>query len=51
MDAKFIEERREFLEFFCKKLALLKYFWYSDEFEIFLARASAVDVEKVFNIL
>ena len=46
MDAKFIEDRREFLEIFCKKLAHLKHLWYSEENDIFI-RSTNPDIEKV----
>ena len=46
MDAKFIEERRDFLSLFCKKLSHLKHLWYSDEFDVFI-RSSNPDTEKV----
>jgi hypothetical protein len=46
MDAKFIEERRMFLDLFCKTLAKIKYLWYSEENDVFI-RSSNPDIEKV----
>lgn len=36
MDQQFIEDRRKFLENFCKNIATTKFLWYSDEFKIFI---------------
>lgn len=37
---KFIEDRRQFLQYFCKKLSQLKYMYYSDEGKVFFKSKS-----------
>lgn len=48
LNAKFIDDRRKYLEKFCTSLAKLKHLFYSEEFNIFI-RSSATEVEKAFN--
>lgn len=50
MDAKFIEERRLFLDLFLKKVATLKWLWYSEEVDIFI-RSNSNDIEKTLGSL
>ena len=47
MDHRFIEDRRVFLEMFCRVLARTKYLWYSEEANVFL-RSTNPDIEKVY---
>ena len=47
-DQSFIEERRRFLDLFCKRIAQLPHLFYSEEFEIFKRTASQ---ESVLNAL
>ena len=49
MDAKFIEERRLFLEMFCKLMSKIKYLWYSEEYDVFI-RSTNHDIEKVRDL-
>lgn len=46
MEQKFIEDRRNLLEGFIKKIGELKHLWYSEEFQIFV-RGTNPDIEKV----
>jgi hypothetical protein len=50
MDAKFIEERKIFLNMFLKLLANIPYLWCSEELDIFI-RSTNPDIEKVNNIV
>jgi DNA-directed RNA polymerase subunit H (RpoH/RPB5) len=50
MDQKFIEERRRFLDHFCKLVAEIPYLYYSEEFQIFL-RSTNPDIDKALSNL
>ncbi|CAD8144880.1 unnamed protein product [Paramecium pentaurelia] len=43
MEQQFIDERRLMLEDFLKKIATLKYLWYSEEFQIFLKTPGEIE--------
>lgn len=47
---KFIEERRRFLQYFCEKVANIKYLYYSEPFQM-LIRGKGGDFEKSLELL
>lgn len=49
-ESTFIEDRRRFLDKFCKQVADIPYLYYSEEFQIFL-RSNNPDIEKALNTL
>ncbi|CAD8144958.1 unnamed protein product [Paramecium octaurelia] len=54
MEQQFIDERREMLEDFLKRIATLKFLWYSEEFQIFLKTPGEIEkallsIPKVTN--
>ena len=49
LDPKFVEERRQGLDDFCRNIANLKHLYNSDEFKLFLA-GNIVDLEKVLTL-
>ena len=48
LDNEFIEERRKFLQNFCRKMTELPHLFYSEEFKLFL-RSSTDNIEKLIT--
>ena len=46
LDNEFIEERRKFLQNFCRKMTELPHLFYSEEFKLFL-RTNTDNIEKL----
>ena len=45
-----MEDRKRFLDYFCKKVALAPYLYYSDTFQL-LVRNKGADIEKADVVL
>ncbi len=48
-DDKFVEDRKKFLQYFCDKLAELKYLYYNDESRVFFRSKSTGEIDKILS--